>query len=586
MSDTFENGTIGDSVHEQPLDNALGGSASATWLDPLGIATYQVDGASQVMSVARPAGGWSKFKTLCSYPTDPNKSYVLEFRQKRPTGVLDGDNWTAHGGATVLSTDNIEMDGGMGGSGIILRLQSAAVPGANDPDWYSVFANRGGNMFSHHMMSGPITAEDVAGDGYIPVRILFSGAGTAESPATFKLYLNGNEKGSFTVDNLANPGNLVGVINQTSTLPDYDPGMVDDFKLAEITGVDPTVTIAQKDRYPVYLPTDTVLVSGSGVKDGFVPMTSGLTWSTESGPAEAIFADPNAATTEVTFPQPGTYVLKLTLDTGSATATDTITFVVRAGILTATPILSDDFEGADDGDPLNGRVLNNALGGAETATWSDDLGLAWLADSSGDVICKLGPNAGWPNTKITCDYEIDPTRSYRLEALLKLPTGIDGTAPAWNRPAGPGLLSEADQGIDHCGVIFRFTSDSPNEGLPNTVNVIDVNGRLTGGWSWNSLRVGGWGQIDPATDLDANGWLPVCIEFTGDGTPANPLRGRILLNGNYRGEFTTSDLGAHGYRISFSTTQFSQDDPLQIAQFVLSELEWEVPAELSEFMVE
>jgi hypothetical protein len=68
------------------------------------------------------------------------------------------------------------------------------------------------------------------------------------------------------------------------------------------------------------------------VKDDALP-TDTLTssWSQVDGPGTAIFADPAAASTLVTFTEPGRYTLRLTATDGAATSTSTVS-------LTATPI--------------------------------------------------------------------------------------------------------------------------------------------------------------------------------------------------------------------------------------------------------
>jgi chitodextrinase len=78
---------------------------------------------------------------------------------------------------------------------------------------------------------------------------------------------------------------------------------------------------------------------GEGVRvDGFttddgVPAPAGLstTWSKASGPGQASFADPGALATDVTFSQPGVYVLRLTADDGGLASSGDVTVQVASG---------------------------------------------------------------------------------------------------------------------------------------------------------------------------------------------------------------------------------------------------------------
>ncbi|MGH8939072.1 MAG: discoidin domain-containing protein, partial [Actinomycetes bacterium] len=67
------------------------------------------------------------------------------------------------------------------------------------------------------------------------------------------------------------------------------------------------------------------------VKDDALPGTTlDVSWSTVDGPGTAIFADPNAASTVVTFTEPGQYTLRLTATDGAATASSTVTVTATA----------------------------------------------------------------------------------------------------------------------------------------------------------------------------------------------------------------------------------------------------------------
>jgi chitodextrinase len=75
-----------------------------------------------------------------------------------------------------------------------------------------------------------------------------------------------------------------------------------------------------------------VRVDGFATDDG-VPTAGVLitTWSKASGPGQASFADPGALATDVTFSQPGVYVLRLTADDGGLASSADVTVQVASG---------------------------------------------------------------------------------------------------------------------------------------------------------------------------------------------------------------------------------------------------------------
>ncbi|HEX8150503.1 MAG TPA: PKD domain-containing protein [Pyrinomonadaceae bacterium] len=70
-------------------------------------------------------------------------------------------------------------------------------------------------------------------------------------------------------------------------------------------------------------------LTGSVQDDGY-PLGGTLTstWGKVSGPGAAVFGDPHAPATSVTFAEPGTYVLRLSADDTRATTSDELTVVV------------------------------------------------------------------------------------------------------------------------------------------------------------------------------------------------------------------------------------------------------------------
>ena len=80
----------------------------------------------------------------------------------------------------------------------------------------------------------------------------------------------------------------------------------------------------------IQLPTGASL-HGSVTDNGLLPAPGSVntTWSETSGPGTAVFADPSALQTTVTFSAPGTYVLRLAGDDGTHQAFDELTVIVK-----------------------------------------------------------------------------------------------------------------------------------------------------------------------------------------------------------------------------------------------------------------
>jgi len=65
------------------------------------------------------------------------------------------------------------------------------------------------------------------------------------------------------------------------------------------------------------------------VDDDNQPQPPTISWTTTSGPTNAIFSESNSLSTTVSFPLPGTYVLRVTAD--DTIGSDSAEFTVLAG---------------------------------------------------------------------------------------------------------------------------------------------------------------------------------------------------------------------------------------------------------------
>jgi hypothetical protein len=97
-------------------------------------------------------------------------------------------------------------------------------------------------------------------------------------------------------------------------------------------------------------------VLSAAVSDDGLPNPPGAmstTWSQESGPGTVIFGDAGAVDTTATFPEAGSYVLRLTADDGELTSEDDV-------IITVVPDTFTDLGGASQG--VSGPPHLEALG--------------------------------------------------------------------------------------------------------------------------------------------------------------------------------------------------------------------------------
>jgi hypothetical protein len=78
------------------------------------------------------------------------------------------------------------------------------------------------------------------------------------------------------------------------------------------------------------MPYNTITLNGAASDDG-LPTGSHMivSWSQVSGPAQVTFSVPNAVTTQVTLPEVGSYVLKLTASDGELSSSSTVTVTVN-----------------------------------------------------------------------------------------------------------------------------------------------------------------------------------------------------------------------------------------------------------------
>jgi len=136
----------------------------------------------------------------------------------------------------------------------------------------------------------------------------------------------------------------------------------------------PAVSVGSSTAITLTMPTNSIAVNGTATDDG-LPIGYGLSvlWYTSSGPANAVFTNPNTAATTATFPVPGTYRLTLAATDGEYMASALLTVTVLpqnfAPVVAANGPVEADLAGSAH---LVGTVTDDGLpaGSSVTVAWS------------------------------------------------------------------------------------------------------------------------------------------------------------------------------------------------------------------------
>ncbi|WP_158544439.1 PKD domain-containing protein [Blastococcus sp. TBT05-19] len=217
-------------------------------------------------------------------------------------GVFDG--LAPDGDDTVTSFD-VSRHGALDPEGLVYQPQRGTILVLDDASEKIYEVNRQGALLNVVDIA-PVGARKTAGMTLAPAS---DGSGRQNLYVVARGYDN-------DFDPNENDGMFYELAVDFPPVPDAPPNAAP----TADAGPDATV-IAQSD----------VTLQGSVSDDGLPnpPGATSATWRTMSGPAQAAFADPSAATTAVSFPEPGLYVLRLTADDGQLVDSDEVRIAVR-----------------------------------------------------------------------------------------------------------------------------------------------------------------------------------------------------------------------------------------------------------------
>ncbi|HWS87495.1 MAG TPA: RHS repeat-associated core domain-containing protein [Pyrinomonadaceae bacterium] len=231
-----------------------------------------------------------------------------------------------------------------------------------------------------------------------------------------------------------------------------------------------TVNVTAPNREPavsaganqtVTLPNPTAL-AGSVSDDG-LPLGVGVAarWRKVAGPGEVTFADPNAASTEVSFTEPGNYVLRLTADDSDRSAQDDLTVTVKPAPVNAAPAVE-----AGPNQTVSLPGLANLAGQA-----SDDglpagstLAHTWSVASGPGTVNFTNPNS--PAT--TAAFSSEGVYTLRLTASdsqLSAADELTVTVRPQGTNSAPGVSAGPDQEVRRPDALTLYGS-ATDDGLP------------------------------------------------------------------------------------------------------------------------
>jgi len=277
-----------------------------------------------------------------------------------------------------------------GASGAVVFANS------NSPTTAVAFSQPGTYVLTLSAKDGPFNATDsvVITIPNQPPLIVNAGPDRTITQPTNSLLLAGYvlDTGSFAVAwvRLSGPGSM-GIVGGTTLTPTVtfttagtnvirlrvtDGGINYDDTLTVVvapSGNSGPIVSAGSNRV-TFLPTNSITLNGTVTDDG-LPARSTLSyfWSQAAGPATAIFDQPATLNPEVTLPETGTYLLRLTATDGSLTNADDVVVTLRQ-FVNAPPQVAAGLDATvriTNSPSLTGLVTDDALptNGILSATW-------------------------------------------------------------------------------------------------------------------------------------------------------------------------------------------------------------------------
>nr|WP_233566685.1 DUF5695 domain-containing protein [Cohnella endophytica] len=210
---------------------------------------------------------------------------------------------------------------------------------------------------------------------------------TTGSAHTTKVTFSGLATGSYNilVNNVAAGSVNVTAGNKATINLSIGTAATYDVKLQQGTPPANTAPVVSAGTNATFTLPANVVLAGTATDDGLPNGTLTTTWSLQSGPGTATFANASALNTTATVSTAGTYVFKLTASDGSLSSSSTVTHTVNAALPVPEVIANYLFNES------TGTTAADSSGNGKNATLTG--GTSWVAGHAGNALGLNGTNA-------------------------------------------------------------------------------------------------------------------------------------------------------------------------------------------------
>ena len=376
-----------------------------------------------------------------------------------PTGSTLAVNWSALSGPGTVSFGDprrASTTASFSQAGVyVLRLSASdsqftatdevtvTVKAANQPPVVNAGPDQTITLPNGAQLNGMATDDGLPAGSTLNVTwSAVSGPGTVTfaNPAATVTTASFSKAGVYVLRLTASDSQLTAADEVTVTVnaPVNQPPVVD-------AGPDQTITLP-----------DAAALAGTATDDG-LPAGSVLTvnWIKVSGPGTVTFTNPNAASTQASFSEPGSYVLRLTASDTELSRSDEVAVTVNQRIGSRIYTLNADFD--------EGSLINVVHGAPDQLQLDDTVkafNFIWVAVSTKGTIVKINTETG----VVLGEYRTAPEGQPQDPSR----TTVDHNGNVWatnragNSVVHVGLL-ENGQCVDRNGNGVIDTSSGPND---------------------------------------------------------------------------------------------------------------------------
>ena len=219
-------------------------------------------------------------------------------------------------------------------------------------------------------------------------------------------------------------------------------------------------------------------LSGSATDDGLpAPPSLAYAWSQVAGPASATLGTPASATTQVQFPQAGSYRFRLTVSDGALEGSDEVDVTVRPEANAAPTLAAPPDRTIEVGEPLAVRVAANDANAYDTLTFTLDAAPSGAGFSPAGSPILNWPGAASPSThrftvRVRDAAGAQDARSFDVHVVARNRAPLIAPQPDATLPTG-GQFRRAVVATDPDGDAVTVELVDPPAGLALTGNLLE-----------------------------------------------------------------------------------------------------------------